>query len=56
MIKEFKTKNGDGRLIIQKMIFGIGFHLDFCSATFGRIKKWQLQIDLLCIRFWWIQY
>lgn len=56
MIKDFKSKNGDGRLIIQKMIFGLGFHLDLVSPTFGREKKWHLEIDIFCIRFWWNQY
>lgn len=26
MIKDFKSKNSDGRLIIQKCFFGLGFH------------------------------
>jgi hypothetical protein len=56
MIKDFKTKNSDGRLLMQKCFFGIGFHLDFISATYGRDKKFQILIDFVFIRFWWNVY
>ncbi len=28
MIKDFKNKNSDGRLLIKKCFFGLGFHID----------------------------
>jgi hypothetical protein len=51
MIKDFKNKNSDGRLLIQKCFFGFGFHIDFKSATFSRQKKFSIIIDLIFIRF-----
>tara|TARA_B110000967_G_C18838565_1_gene538122 strand:+ start:1163 stop:1336 length:174 start_codon:yes stop_codon:yes gene_type:complete len=56
MIKNFKNKNSDGRLLIQKCFFGLGIHLDFISATFHRDKKYSLIIDFIFIRFWWNAY
>lgn len=56
MIKDFKNKNSDGRLLIQKCFFGLGIHLDFISATFHRDKKYSLLIDFIFIRFWWNAY
>ncbi len=56
MIRDFKTKNSDARILIQKCFFGIGFHLDFISATFHRQKLFHIEIDLIFIRFWWNQY
>lgn len=52
MIKDFKTKNSDGRLLIQKCIFGLGFHINFISATVHRQKKYSIIIDFIFIRFW----
>ena len=56
MIKDFKSKNSDGRLLIQKRFFGLGLHLDFISATIHRDKKYSLMIDFIFIRFWWNVY
>jgi hypothetical protein len=56
MIKDFKNKNSDGRLLIQKCFFGLGLHLDFISATFHRDKKYSLIVDFIFIRFWWNVY
>jgi hypothetical protein len=56
MIKDFKNKNSDGRLLIQNCFFGLGFHLDFISATFNRDKKYSIIIDFIFIRFWWNVY
>lgn len=56
MIKDFKNKNSDGRLLIQKCFFGLGVHLDFISETFYRDKKYSLIIDFIFIRFWWNVY
>jgi|SRR5690606_13496394 len=52
MIKDFKTKNSDGRLIIQKKIFGIGFNIDFVTATFDKPRLVTIYFDLIFIRFW----
>jgi len=53
IIKEFKTKNTDSRLIIDKCFFGIGIHLNFIEANFNRERRFLLIIDLMFIRFWW---
>jgi len=56
MIRDFKTKNTDGRLLIQKTIFGIGFSIDFVTATFLRERIVTIYVDLIFIRFWWSLY
>jgi len=56
MIKDFKNKNSDGRLLIQRCFFGLGLHLDFISATLNRDKKYSLIVDFIFIRFWWNVY
>ena len=56
MIRDFKTKNTDGRLLIQKTIFGIGFNIDFVTATFDRPRIAVIYFDLFCIRFWYSFY
>jgi hypothetical protein len=56
MIKDFKTKNTDGRLIIDKKIFGLGFNIDFVTATFDRPRIVTVYFDLIFIRFWWNLY
>lgn len=56
MVKDFKTENTDGRLFIEKALFGLGFHIDFISATFGRDKLLFLHIDIIFIRFWFTIY
>ena len=56
MILDFKTKNSDGRLLIQKTIFGIGFNIDFVTAIFDRQRIVTVYFDLIFIRFWWSLY
>lgn len=56
MIRDFKTKRTDGRLLIQKTIFGIGFNIDFVTATFDRPRIVTIYFDLIFIRFWWNLY
>lgn len=56
MIKDFKNKNSDGRLLIQRCFFGLGLHLDFISPTLNRDKKYSLIVDFIFIRFWWNVY
>lgn len=56
MIKDFKTQNIDGRLIISKEMMGLGFHLNFIPATFERQYRFMILIDLLFIRFWLNNY
>lgn len=52
MVKDFKTKNGDGRLIISKQFFGIGFHLNFVEPYTYREIIYSISIDFMFIRFW----
>ena len=56
MIKDFKNKNSDGRLLIQKCFFGLGFHINFKGAAFHREEKYSVIIDFIFIRFWWTVY
>jgi len=56
MIRDFKTKNSDGRLLIQKTLFGIGFNIDFVTATFDRPRIVTIYFDIIFIRFWWSLY
>lgn len=52
MIRDFKTENTSGRLLIQKKFFGIGFHYDRCRPCFHREIKYSIIIDLIFMRFW----
>jgi hypothetical protein len=52
VIKDFKTKKTDGRLLIQKTMFGLGFNIDFASATFHRQIFVSIAFDMMFIRFW----
>ena len=52
MKKNFKTKDTDGRLIIKKIFFGIGFHLNFVNSIGYRDIKFSLIIDFIFMRFW----
>ena len=52
MIKDFKYKNIDGRLIIQKRFFGIGINIDFVTPCTHKKRLFVLYIDLIFIRFW----
>ena len=52
MIKDFKSKNSYGRLLIQKCFFGLGIHINFITANFDREKKYVLIIDFIFLRFW----
>jgi hypothetical protein len=56
MTKDFKTNRTDARLLIQKKIFGIGFSIDFVTATFNRPRIVTIYFDLIFIRFWWNLY
>jgi hypothetical protein len=52
MIKDFKSKKTDGRLLIKKCFFGLGLHLNYVSASFERDNKYTFIIDFIFIRFW----
>lgn len=56
MIKEFRSKNNDVRLIIDNCLFGLGIHLDLISPIAHREKVFQLSIDFFFIRFWWARF
>jgi hypothetical protein len=53
MYKDFKTKNTQSRLIIEKIFFGFGFLVDFCTDQFTmRERLCFIRIDFFFIRFW----
>ena len=56
MIKDFKTKNSDGRLIVGKRLLGLGFNINFTNASFHREILFCICIDLIFIRFWFNFY
>jgi hypothetical protein len=56
MVRNFKTKRTDGRLLIQKTFFGIGFNIDYVTATAIRERLVVIYLDLIFIRFWWNIY
>ena len=56
MILNFKTKRTDTGLVIQKTLFGIGFSIDFVTASYGRERIMTIYCDLIFIRFWWNLY
>lgn len=41
---------------VSKKICGIGFIIDFCPPIAIKEKLFELQLDLLWVRFWWIRY
>lgn len=48
----YNTKNSEARLIIDKVFFGVGFHISLQNPRTYRNKYLSLEIDLLFIRFW----
>lgn len=53
---DFENKKSDGRILINKKIYGIGFRINFCTPSWGRDIFYVVEIDFIFIRFWLNKY
>jgi hypothetical protein len=56
MQKDFKFKNSEGRLVIQRCFFGIGAGINFVNPCFSKQILFVVYIDFLIVRFWFNFY
>jgi hypothetical protein len=52
MIKDFKFKKSEGRIILDNCFFGIGFMIDFVNPVFFIEKELSIRLDFFFLRFW----